>query len=311
MEGGDSSHMANRYRVDHSVTLLNRLLDLVNTDTCDVTFVVGPAGSSRGGFNSSSDACCASRQPPGAAAVQSTTEASAGEDVANKSAVLSESADAAVLVPMGGRDGRHSSSGINNKSDGRIASPLLSCRGPRTVSATTGGISGSRGGPLEDSEGVSAAGSFLKEKGELDERGGGASAKEATNSGPDPQTQGQIVRETTATLAPSSTAPASSNTGGVREFRCHRVLFASCSEFFKVLLYGGMSESLTRRVELRDVAPEGFEAIVTYVYTGRVLITAGETCNIPRTTSTLFSKAIPHALLVICCLGRWGATCIL
>lgn len=293
MEGGDSSRMVNRYRVDHSVALLNRLLDLVNTDTCDVTFVVGPAGSSRGGFNSSNDACCASRQPPDAAAgeAQSTTEASAGEDVANKSAVLSKSVGAAVLDPMGGRDGRHSSSAINNSSDGRIASSLLSCRGPRTVSATTGRISGSRGRRLESSEGVSAAGSFLKEKGELDERGGGASAKVATNSGPDPQAQEQIVRETTAaTLAPSSTAPASNNTGGVREFRCHRVLFASCSEFFRVLLYGGMSESLTRRVELRDVAPEGFEAIVTYVYTGRVLITAGETCNIPRTTVVLYLK---------------------
>lgn len=83
--------------------------------------------------------------------------------------------------------------------------------------------------------------------------------------------------------APSSSAdkiPSSAsnrrscNTG--KEFRCHRVLFASCSEYFRALLYGGMSESETRRVELRDVAPEGFEAIMTYVYTGRVRLDAGE-----------------------------------
>lgn len=37
-----------------------------------------------------------------------------------------------------------------------------------------------------------------------------------------------------------------------------------------------MSESETRRVELRDVAPEAFEAIVTYVYTGRVRLAAGK-----------------------------------
>ena len=72
----------------------------------------------------------------------------------------------------------------------------------------------------------------------------------------------------------SSASIRRSNTS--KEFRCHRVLFASCSEYFRALLYGGMSEAETRRVELRDVAPEGFEAIVAYVYTGRVRLAAGE-----------------------------------
>lgn len=87
-------------------------------------------------------------------------------------------------------------------------------------------------------------------------------------------------RKTASSTAPSSAADngagrrRTSNTS--KEFRCHRVLFASCSEYFRALLYGGMSESETRRVELRDVAPEGFEAIVTYVYTGRVRLAAGE-----------------------------------
>lgn len=304
MDRGDNNPLANRYRVDHSAALLTRLLDLVNTDTCDVTFVVGPAGNSRLGFNSSSssDDCCASGLPPGAAAgeVKSTTEASAGEDPANTSVVLSKSVNAAVLEPMGDRN-RHSSfttatTTVDNSSSSRsrrTASTLLSCRSPRTttvVSATTGGIATSRGGRLESSDGV-ASSSSLKEKDRLDGRGGGAYAKKATNSAPGPAAQApaqalareRIDRETTEAtlLAPSSTAPPSDdNGGGVREFRCHRVLFASCSEYFRVLLYGGMSESLTRRVELRDVAPEGFEAIVTYVYTGRVLITAGENRNI-------------------------------
>ncbi|CAN0586075.1 unnamed protein product [Ectocarpus sp. 12 AP-2014] len=62
----------------------------------------------------------------------------------------------------------------------------------------------------------------------------------------------------------------------VAEFRCHRVLFASCSAYFRALLYGGMSESETRRVELRDVTSEGFEAIMRYVYTGKVSVDAGK-----------------------------------
>ncbi|CAM9846281.1 unnamed protein product, partial [Ectocarpus sp. 8 AP-2014] len=65
-----------------------------------------------------------------------------------------------------------------------------------------------------------------------------------------------------------------------REFRCHRVLFASCSAYFRALLYGGMSESETRRVELRDVTPEGFEAIMRYVYTGKVSVDAANVMDI-------------------------------
>ncbi|CAM9768954.1 unnamed protein product [Ectocarpus sp. 4 AP-2014] len=65
-----------------------------------------------------------------------------------------------------------------------------------------------------------------------------------------------------------------------REFRCHRVLFASCSAYFRALLYGGMSESETRRVELRDVTSEGFEAIMRYVYTGKVSVDAANVMDI-------------------------------
>lgn len=74
----------------------------------------------------------------------------------------------------------------------------------------------------------------------------------------------------------TSSSPTNHRSNASKEFRCHRVLFASCSEYFRALLYGGMSESKARRVELRDVAPEGFEAIVTYVYTGRVRLAAGK-----------------------------------
>lgn len=78
-----------------------------------------------------------------------------------------------------------------------------------------------------------------------------------------------------AFLTAAAAAPTAAPPPGEREFRCHRVFFAACSEYFRALLYGGMSESRTRRVELRDVAPEGFEAIIKYVYTGRLLVTAG------------------------------------
>lgn len=63
---------------------------------------------------------------------------------------------------------------------------------------------------------------------------------------------------------------------GVQEFRCHRVLFASCSEYFRVLLFGQMSESKSRRVELPDVSPDRFRDIIIYVYTGKVIVTTGE-----------------------------------
>lgn len=114
-----------------------------------------------------------------------------------------------------------------------------------------------------------------------------------------------IGGRTTTSSAPSSSSSvdntpssASNNhrSNASKEFRCHRVLFASCSEYFRALLYGGMSESETRRVELRDVAPEGFEAIVTYVYTGRVRLAAGERERERDKRVLLMPGPIPHML---------------
>lgn len=86
-----------------------------------------------------------------------------------------------------------------------------------------------------------------------------------------------------AGVDPSSSVDGSSSAsfGEVREFRCHRVIFAASSDYFKELLYCGMSEAQARRVELRDVAPEGLEAILTYAYTGRVVVTAGVRVSCP------------------------------
>lgn len=53
-----------------------------------------------------------------------------------------------------------------------------------------------------------------------------------------------------------------------REFRCHKVLFASCSDYFKALLYGPLQEAKTNIVELLDVPADTFEQIIEYVYTG-------------------------------------------
>lgn len=114
------------------------------------------------------------------------------------------------------------------------------------------------------------------------QQGGAATAAGAAPAGGRDNHQGGEDPTADGTASSSSLPSPADNTSGSaprvtsKEFRCHRLLFASSSEYFRALLYGGMSESETRRVELKDVAPEGFEAIVSYVYTGRVRLAAGE-----------------------------------
>ena len=57
-----------------------------------------------------------------------------------------------------------------------------------------------------------------------------------------------------------------------------------------------MSESRTRRVELRDVTPEGFEAIIAYAYTGRLLVTAGMQHS--STPGIQQPQQLPYSLLL-------------
>ncbi|KAG0439705.1 hypothetical protein HPB47_016556, partial [Ixodes persulcatus] len=50
----------------------------------------------------------------------------------------------------------------------------------------------------------------------------------------------------------------------------HRLILASCSSYFRALLYGGMRESQEKEVVLRDTPREAFELLLRYIYTGQL-----------------------------------------
>ncbi|EDW83231.2 uncharacterized protein Dwil_GK19118 [Drosophila willistoni] len=52
----------------------------------------------------------------------------------------------------------------------------------------------------------------------------------------------------------------------------HRVVLAVRSEYFRALLYGGMSESTQRQIQL-DVRLDLFKLLLEYIYTGNLLLT--------------------------------------
>ncbi|XP_053119999.1 kelch-like protein 11 isoform X2 [Hemicordylus capensis] len=66
-----------------------------------------------------------------------------------------------------------------------------------------------------------------------------------------------------------------------REFRAHRSVLAAATEYFAPLLSGDFAESRSGRVELRKWSseaapdPETVEAVISFMYTGRVCVSPG------------------------------------
>ncbi|XP_066482943.1 kelch-like protein 11 [Tiliqua scincoides] len=67
----------------------------------------------------------------------------------------------------------------------------------------------------------------------------------------------------------------------LREFRAHRSVLAAATEYFSPLLSGDFAESRSGRVELRKWSseagpdPETVEAVISFMYTGRVRVSPG------------------------------------
>ncbi|GFO32365.1 kelch-like protein 21 [Plakobranchus ocellatus] len=60
---------------------------------------------------------------------------------------------------------------------------------------------------------------------------------------------------------------------GESEFKCHRVILASVSGFFRGLLRSGMKECLESRVELKSISGDVFSQILDCIYSGRSILT--------------------------------------
>ncbi|CAB1116084.1 unnamed protein product [Ectocarpus sp. CCAP 1310/34] len=245
MEGTGGSKGC-RCDVDHSVARLNGLFEMVDDDTCDVTFVVTSVASAQ----SSSEGLLP--QPAG-----TPERARPRTETLEQGSHRGDNCSDKNVSGAGIADNYRAGSCENRERQ----------RGEGQEAWDGGGRGATGGGELETArEGA--------EKLNQGTTGVGTTAVATTSSV-------SSTKLSTCSPAHDTSGSTSSSLGTTsREFRCHRVLFASCSAYFRALLYGGMSESETRRVELRDVTPEGFEAIMRYVYTGKVSVDAANVMDI-------------------------------
>jgi len=57
---------------------------------------------------------------------------------------------------------------------------------------------------------------------------------------------------------------------GNRVFDCHRINLSTRSTVFRAMFQHGMAETQTRRVEIKELEPVVVEAMLEYIYTGKM-----------------------------------------
>lgn len=60
---------------------------------------------------------------------------------------------------------------------------------------------------------------------------------------------------------------------GDTRFLCHRVILASRCEYFRALLFGGLSETNSSSIHLNGISSTAFSHVLEYIYTGKLDIT--------------------------------------
>ncbi|KAM9308454.1 kelch-like protein 38 [Gastrophryne carolinensis] len=71
------------------------------------------------------------------------------------------------------------------------------------------------------------------------------------------------------------------------EFPCHRNVLASSSPYFKAMFCNNFKESVQETVTLIGIDSDTFRSILTYVYTGEILITVDNVFHLIETSSLL------------------------
>lgn len=59
---------------------------------------------------------------------------------------------------------------------------------------------------------------------------------------------------------------------GKATYNCHKIVLASLSAYFSAMFRSGMRESLAGTVNLHNIEPEIFEAVLRFMYTGSNVI---------------------------------------
>ncbi|XP_059175118.1 uncharacterized protein LOC131955145 [Physella acuta] len=91
--------------------------------------------------------------------------------------------------------------------------------------------------------------------------------------------------------------------------KCHRLILAACSDFFKALFRSGMKEANEKFMVLDDVSCEVFRLILNSIYTGTSLITPDNFIEVWRTAHMLqvnfLVKFCEEFAIETCSLDTW------
>uniref|UniRef100_A0A8B9P674 Kelch like family member 30 n=1 Tax=Apteryx owenii TaxID=8824 RepID=A0A8B9P674_APTOW len=79
---------------------------------------------------------------------------------------------------------------------------------------------------------------------------------------------------------------------GGREFPCHRGVLALCSHYFDAMFSGDFVESITARVEIKEVDPGALETLLDFAYTGKITINQANVEGLIRTSNQLHFPTI-------------------
>uniref|UniRef100_A0A8C3XN42 Kelch like family member 30 n=1 Tax=Chelydra serpentina TaxID=8475 RepID=A0A8C3XN42_CHESE len=79
---------------------------------------------------------------------------------------------------------------------------------------------------------------------------------------------------------------------GGHEFPCHRSILALCSHYFNAMFTGDFIESISARVEIKEVDPVVMEALIDFAYTGKITINQRNVEALIRTSNQLHFPTI-------------------
>ena len=82
---------------------------------------------------------------------------------------------------------------------------------------------------------------------------------------------------------------------GSKSLKCHRIILASVSGYFRAMFMGEMVESRQPVVNIQDIDENVMESIVRYAYTGKIMIDIENVQNILYAASVLLIENVANA----------------
>ncbi|XP_071787115.1 kelch-like protein 8 isoform X2 [Asterias amurensis] len=84
---------------------------------------------------------------------------------------------------------------------------------------------------------------------------------------------------------------------GSTELQCHRLVLACCSPYFRAMLTSEMKESREQKILIYDIDEASMEALITFMYTSKVLLTVDNVQKLLRAASLTQIEIVAKA----CC----------